>query len=47
MGRVYSLTMLYNLNTRKGGRHIGTTGGMHTTGDLRDTTINLSTIRMS
>lgn len=45
MGRVYSLTMLYNLNTRKHGRHTGQSGGTHTTGDIRDAPINLSGIR--
>lgn len=45
MGRVYSLTMFYNLNTRKGGRNGSGTGHTHTTGDLRSTTINFSTIR--
>lgn len=51
-GRIYSLTMLYNLNTRKHGRHTGNSdngysGGTHTTGDLRDGAINLSGIRES
>lgn len=46
MGRVYSLTMLYNLNTRKRGRHTGDSHG-NTTSDVRQGPINLSAIRTS
>ena len=47
MGRVYSLTMLYNLNTRKRGRHTGHSGGTQTTSDARHPPISLSGIRAS
>ena len=46
MGRIYSLTMLYNLNTRNRERHTGNSSD-NTSSDVRHRPISLSAIRTS
>ena len=47
MGRIYSLTMLYNLNTRKHGWHTGNSNGNTDSSEVRQAPINLAGIRTS